>query len=72
MVNRIIKKGDIIELCLNDENTSIKPEKIELNICYEDDDILVVNKEAGVVVHPTTGYPENTLANGVSMVLCRK
>lgn len=66
IVNRIIKKGDVIQLCLDDENTSVKPEKMELNICYEDDDILVISKENGVVVHPTAGHPNETLANGVA------
>lgn len=66
IVNRIIKKGDIIELYLNDDNVSVKPEKMDLHICYEDDDILVVNKDAGVVVHPTAGHPDGTLANGVA------
>jgi len=45
---------------------------MELNICYEDDDILVVNKEAGVVVHPTAGHPENTLANGIAWYYAKK
>lgn len=66
MINRIIKKNDIIELILNDANESIEPQKMELKICYEDDDILVIDKPAGVVVHPTTGYRENTLANGIA------
>ncbi|MBP2071111.1 RluA family pseudouridine synthase [Thermoanaerobacterium butyriciformans] len=66
IVNRIIKKGDIVELLLDDENTSVRPEKMDLHICYEDEDILVVNKDAGIVVHPTAGHPDGTLANGVA------
>ncbi|AFK87519.1 MULTISPECIES: RluA family pseudouridine synthase [Thermoanaerobacterium] len=65
-VNRIVFEGDIVELFLDDENTSVRPEKMDLHICYEDDDILVVNKDAGIVVHPTAGHPDGTLANGVA------
>lgn len=43
----------------------IKPQKMELDIIYEDSDLIVVNKEAGVVVHPAAGNFENTLVNGL-------
>ncbi|MDI3310234.1 MAG: RluA family pseudouridine synthase [Thermoanaerobacterium sp.] len=66
IVNKIVFEGDIVELFLDDENTSVSPEKMDLHICYEDDDILVVNKDAGIVVHPTAGHPDGTLANGVA------
>ena len=41
------------------------PEPIELNIAYEDDDLLIVNKPAGLVVHPGTGNTRGTLMNGL-------
>ena len=66
IVNRIVFEGDTVELLLDDENTSVSPEKMDLHICYEDDDIFVVNKDAGIVVHPTAGHPDGTLANGVA------
>ena len=45
--------------------TSIKPQKIKLNILYEDEDLIVINKEAGLVVHPGSGNFDNTLVNGL-------
>lgn len=44
---------------------SAVPQKMELDIVYEDDDILVVNKAQGVVVHPAPGNPDKTLVNGL-------
>lgn len=41
------------------------PQKIDLNVIFEDDDILVVNKPAGLVVHPGAGVPDGTLVNAV-------
>ena len=43
----------------------IEPQNIPLSIVYEDDDILVINKQPGLVVHPGTGVKDNTLVNGL-------
>lgn len=48
------------------ENYEIVPEQLPLNIVYEDDDVLVINKPAGLVVHPGCGNPNGTLVNGVA------
>lgn len=48
------------------ENYDIVPEQLPLNIVYEDDDVLVINKPAGLVVHPGCGNPNGTLVNGVA------
>ena len=45
--------------------TELKPEPIDLNIVFEDDDILVINKQAGLVVHPGVGNWSGTLINGL-------
>lgn len=45
--------------------TDIKPSNIPLDIVYEDDDIIVVNKQKGLVVHPAPGNYDNTLVNGL-------
>lgn len=47
------------------EKLSLEPENIPLNILYEDSDLLVVNKEAGMVVHPALGNPSHTLVNAL-------
>jgi len=47
----------------------IHPEKMNLEIIYEDEEILLINKPAGLVVHPGSGNPNNTLVNGVAYYL---
>lgn len=51
------------------ESTDVVPEKMDLNIVYEDDAILLINKPAGMVVHPGSGNYTGTLLNGVSYYL---
>ena len=61
-----LKENDNISIKLRDEkDPKIKPSKIKLNIKYEDQDILVINKPAGMVVHPGAGNYEDTLANAL-------
>ncbi|MBS1599118.1 MAG: RluA family pseudouridine synthase [Bacteroidetes bacterium] len=50
----------------------IIPEKIPLNIVYEDDDVMIINKPAGLVVHPASGNYTGTLINGVAYYLQQK
>lgn len=51
------------------ESTEIKPENIPLNIVFEDDDILIINKPPGMVVHPGCGNPNGTLVNALAYYL---
>jgi 23S rRNA pseudouridine1911/1915/1917 synthase len=60
-----VSAGDEIGLIYPEENTHIEPENIPLEILYEDDDLLAINKRAGIVAHPTKGHPAGTIANGV-------
>lgn len=55
------------EIIVNDiiENNEILPEKMDLDIIYEDEYLLVVNKPSGIVVHPSLGHYTNTLVNGL-------
>ena len=55
-----------------DETDNIKPEEMNLDILYEDEYLLAVNKPAGIVVHPSSYHPDNTLANGVKYYLNNK
>lgn len=58
--------GDRIDLIMPDpETVNIEPENIPLDIYYEDDDLLVVNKPKGMVVHPSPGHINGTLVNAV-------
>ena len=61
-----LKKGDIISLYLEDEIENIVPEPIEINIIYEDMDLLILNKEPNIVVHPTKSHQSSTLSNGIA------
>ena len=51
---------------MSPEQTDVVPEKIDLHIIYEDDDVMVINKAAGMVVHPGSGNYTGTLLNGVA------
>ncbi len=64
--NYKVKEGDNIEL-LERENVEadIVPENLNLDIVYEDDDVAVVNKDRGMVVHPAAGHASGTLVNGL-------
>ena len=57
--------GDVIGVRLPDETSDFMPEDIPLDIIYEDDDLILINKQAGIIVHPTKGHPEHTIANAV-------
>ena len=61
-----VKENDVIKLVLPEKIVpDILPENIPLDILYEDDDILVVNKPKGMVVHPAPGHYSGTLVNAV-------
>lgn len=65
-LNHIVKTGEIVSLNLiKEESQNIEPEKMDIQVVYEDKDIIVVNKQPGIVVHPTRSYPNGTLANGI-------
>ncbi|MDJ0994835.1 MAG: RluA family pseudouridine synthase [Dinoroseobacter sp.] len=61
-----VAEGDALTLSLSEpEPTDLVPEDIPLDIVFEDDDLIVVNKPAGMVVHPAPGSPRGTLANAL-------
>lgn len=62
----------IIYSDLSPESTDVVPEELPLNIHFEDEDILVINKPAGMVVHPGSGNYSGTLLNGVAWYLKRQ
>ncbi len=61
-----LNKNDIIEIIIPEpEISEIIPQKMNLNIIYEDNDIIVIDKKQGIVVHPGAGNRDNTLVNGL-------
>lgn len=61
-----VQESDIVNVFLPDpKELEIKPQDIPLDILYEDNDVLVVNKPKGMVVHPAPGHYEDTLVNAV-------
>ncbi|WP_079908156.1 RluA family pseudouridine synthase [Paenibacillus sp. 32352] len=61
-----VHEGDVIEVRMQqEESDDILPQDLPISILYEDDHLLVLNKAAGMIVHPTHGHYVNTLANGV-------
>jgi 23S rRNA pseudouridine1911/1915/1917 synthase len=60
------KEGDEIEICfVLTPELSLAPEEIPLDILYEDEHLLAINKPAGMVVHPAPGHPSNTFVNAL-------
>jgi 23S rRNA pseudouridine1911/1915/1917 synthase len=62
-----VKAGDEIlaQFMTEGAESNIAPEPMDLNIVYEDDDVIVIDKPRGVVVHPARGHPTGTLINGL-------
>ncbi|MCG0274768.1 MAG: RluA family pseudouridine synthase [Thermosediminibacteraceae bacterium] len=70
-VSTKVSCSDVIEVDLSEE-TDIKPSFVPLDILYEDEHIIVLNKQPGIVVHPTPFHYDNTIANGVVYYLKQK
>ncbi len=64
--NEKLTEGDVLVLSLPEpEPVDILPQDIPLDVVYEDDDVIVVNKPVGMVVHPAAGHPDGTLVNAL-------
>lgn len=57
--------GDRVSFTLPEEISGFEPESIPIDVLYEDQDLLAINKQPGYVVHPTKGHPGHTIANGL-------
>lgn len=64
-VRYVLEENDIVEVIFAKEVSTIKAEPISIEIVYEDEDFLVINKQPGIVSIPTKRYPSGTLANGI-------
>lgn len=72
--HRLVDKvfdGDVLEIHLPDKNALPELWETDLEIIFEDDDILIVNKPSGVSVHPTYNHPNGTLCNAVANYLVK-
>lgn len=68
-----LQKGDVVEIEIDlDAATGMKPENIPLDVVYEDEEIIVINKPAGLLVHPTLGVKSGTLLNALSYYFNRE
>lgn len=66
-----LNENDKIEIHIDEpKEVKIEAQEIPIEIIYEDDDIIVVNKPKGLVVHPANGNPDGTLVNAI-MALCK-
>ena len=57
--------GDEISIRLPEETSNFPAEDIPIDVLYEDDDLMFINKQSGLIVHPTKGHPFHTIANGL-------
>ena len=67
-----LRTGDIIEINIDEGDNEIEPTYGEINIVYEDDDMLVINKSPFLAMHPTHNHQGDTLANDVAGYLLKK
>lgn len=66
-LDRLIKAGDTITLIMpEEESENVRPQNLPIDIVFEDEDVMVLNKPAGQCVHPSRLHPDGTLANGVA------
>ena len=63
----LLQKGDLVEVSIKEEklNDDLIPQEIDLEVLYEDENIVAINKPSGLVMHPGIGNEEGTLANGL-------
>ncbi len=62
----LLSAGDLVSLYMDDEVENIRAEKMDIDIVYEDFDLLIINKQPNIVVHPTKSHQSNTLSNGIA------
>ena len=61
-----LSKGDEVSVTIPEpKELDVEPQKMELDIVYEDDDVILINKPKGMVVHPAPGHTTDTLVNGL-------
>jgi len=66
LITTFLKPGDSVHISMVEHLPPLPPDPIPLDIIFEDQDIIIINKPAGLVSHPTRGYSRGTLANALS------
>ena len=66
--NRILTEGDVLHVCIREQENSeqILPVPLPVSIVYEDEDLMVINKPAGMPIHPSRNNPDNALGNALA------
>lgn len=73
-MNRRMQTGEVLRITIREEHSSekIPPVDLPLDIVYEDEDLLVLNKPAGMPIHPSLNNYENSLANGLAYYFAKQ
>ncbi|ABR49312.1 pseudouridine synthase, RluA family [Alkaliphilus metalliredigens QYMF] len=70
--HELLSEGDWIKIDMTEEASQFEPQEIPFNVVYEDIDVIVINKEPGIVSHPTKSHPKDTIANAAQNYLEKK
>lgn len=71
-LNVPVQPGQVIEVTFPEETSWFEPQDIPLEILMEDEDLLILNKQPGIVVHPTKGHADGTIANALAYYMKQK
>lgn len=66
-VNGFVRVGDLVTYLMEVEENYFEPEEIPVSVVFENEDLVLINKQPFVVVHPTKSYPSGTIGNGLAM-----
>lgn len=70
--HEMVSEGDVIKIIMEEEPNQFTPQNMPFEIVYEDIDIIIINKQPGIVSHPTKSHPDNTIANAAVYYLTSK
>ncbi|SCZ77245.1 RluA family pseudouridine synthase [Acidaminobacter hydrogenoformans] len=71
-VNGFVRAGDLLTYSMEIEENYFEPEEIPISVVFENEDLVLINKQPFVVVHPTKSYPAGTIGNGLAMRFKKK
>lgn len=72
LLSYIVCSGDKIQVVFPAEDSNVEPEQMDIEICYEDDNIVIVNKPAGILTHPSARERKGSLLAGVAGYLAAR